>query len=100
MSVNALRPIAKSSRPKLTAKARLRFDRRDAQFLLLYPERGLLLNGTASDILNLCSGRLTVGRIVELLATRHDDYVRELIQNDIFTFLSDLRARGIIEWQP
>ena len=40
--------IHEQSRPKLAAKARLRFDRHEQRFLLLYPERGLLFNTRGS----------------------------------------------------
>ena len=35
--------IATDARPRLAAKARLRFDRKTSRYLLLYPERGLEL---------------------------------------------------------
>jgi coenzyme PQQ biosynthesis protein PqqD len=85
------------SRPKLAAKARLRFDRREGRFLLLYPERGLILNQTASEILQLCTGHLTVDRIVEVLVMRHEPSPRAPIQADVLAWLSGLHARGLIQ---
>ncbi|HEU4685920.1 MAG TPA: pyrroloquinoline quinone biosynthesis peptide chaperone PqqD [Nitrospira sp.] len=81
----------------MAAKARLRFDRRDGRFLLLYPERGLLLNGTAAEILRLCTGTLTRDELIACLAERHGEAQRPLIDKQVRTFLSDLRARGLIE---
>ena len=40
--------ITSESRPMLAAKARLRWDRQTSRYLLLYPERGLVLNPTAA----------------------------------------------------
>ena len=42
--------------------------------MLLYPERGLVLNATGADIVQLCTGERTVGAIVEQLAGK---YARE-----------------------
>jgi pyrroloquinoline quinone biosynthesis protein D len=84
-------------RPTLAAKARLRFDRREGRFWLLYPERGLLLNQTAGEILHLCTGRLTVDLIVDVLATRHDDSPRAVIKTDVVALLSHLQARGLVQ---
>ena len=33
--------------------------------MLLYPERGLVLNATAADVVQLCTGEHTVAAIVE-----------------------------------
>lgn len=89
--------ISDQSRPKLAAKARLRFDRREGRFLLLYPERGLLLNETASEALQLCTGRVTVDAIVDQLATRHGERDRTVIKADILSLLSQLHGRGLIQ---
>lgn len=85
------------SRPKLAAKARLRADRLDGRLLLLYPERGLVLNRSAGDILQLCTGRLTVDRIVDLLADRHPESRREAIKTDVLALLGTLSSRGLLE---
>lgn len=89
--------ISNQSRPRLAAKARLRFDRREGRFLLLYPERGLLLNEAASDILELCTGRHTVDMMVDLLASRHGECHRTAIRADILALLSQLHARGLVQ---
>jgi Coenzyme PQQ synthesis protein D (PqqD). len=49
--------ISTESRPRLASKARLRFDRKSSRYMLLYPERGLVLNPTAADVLQRCDGR-------------------------------------------
>ena len=85
------------SRPKLAAKARLRFDRREGRFLLLYPERGMLLSRTASDILELCTGQFTVDMMVDRLTTRYGQPCRGAIKADIFSLLSQLQALGLVE---
>lgn len=83
--------------PRLSPKARLRFDRRGGHFLLLYPERGMILNQAASDILHLCTGRFTVEMIVDALAVRHGADQRASIAGDVLAFLSRLQARGLVQ---
>jgi coenzyme PQQ biosynthesis protein PqqD len=81
----------------LAAKARLRFDRREQCFMLLYPERGLLLNDTAIEILQCCTGQFTIEMIVNILSAKHPAFPCELISSDAVTFISQLQSRGLIE---
>lgn len=85
--------------PTLTPKARLRFDRISRKFLLLHPERGLILNSTARDILRLCTGAHTVGMIVDQLATMHRDVSRGSLTQDVYDFLQKLADLGLIREQ-
>ena len=68
-----------SSRPRLAPKARLRFDRKSSRYMLLYPERGLVLNATAADVVQLCTGEHTVAR-AELNHVRWVSHCRDLVQ--------------------
>ncbi|MGC3974761.1 MAG: pyrroloquinoline quinone biosynthesis peptide chaperone PqqD [Nitrospira sp.] len=80
----------------MAAKARLRFDCRHDRFLLLYPERGLILSRTAGDILRLCNGDRTIGMIADDLAARNPEIAAEDIRADVLAFLADLHGRGLI----
>jgi coenzyme PQQ biosynthesis protein PqqD len=84
------------ARPRLAAKARLRFDRKSTRYMLLYPERGLVLNPTAADIVQLCTGEHTVGAIVERLAEKYATQPREAIEREVLTFLDAMAARGLV----
>jgi coenzyme PQQ biosynthesis protein PqqD len=84
------------ARPRLAAKARLRFDRKSTRYMLLYPERGLVLNPTAADIVQLCTGDHTVGAIVERLAEKYATQPREAIEREVLTFLDAMAARGLV----
>lgn len=88
--------ITTDSRPMLAAKARLRWDRQAARYLLLYPERGLVLNPTAADVVQLCTGEHTVGTIVERLAVKYAPQPRESVEREIVAFLVQLANRGLI----
>ena len=88
--------IPVDARPILASKVRLRWDRKDARWMLLYPERGLVLNPTAADVVRLCTGELTVDAIVERLAEKYTAQPREDLEREILTFLGRLAERGLV----
>ncbi len=92
--------IALDSRPRLAPKARIRFDRKTARYLLLYPERGLVLNPTAADIAALCTGEHTVHTIVERLTEKYASQPRVQVERDVMAFLATLAERGLMRTDP
>lgn len=90
------RTISPAMRPCLAGKARLRWDRKDARFMLLYPERGLVLNATAADVVRLCTGELSVGDIVDQLAARYAPQPRADVEREVLGFLMRMAERGLI----
>ena len=63
---------AADARPTLAPKVRLRWDRQGRRATCCsIPERGLVLNATGADIVQLCTGEHTVGGIVEQLAGKY-----------------------------
>ena len=92
--------IDAESRPRLASKARLRYDRQGERYLLLYPERGLALNGTALDVVRLCTGEHTVAGIVEQLAGKYTDQPREVVEREVLAFLATLADRGLVQPEP
>ncbi|MCI0372381.1 MAG: pyrroloquinoline quinone biosynthesis peptide chaperone PqqD [candidate division NC10 bacterium] len=89
--------LSPASRPKLAPKARLRWDKREAKYFLLYPERGLLLNATGADILQLCTGEHTVAGIVGQLAAKYPAQAREEIEREVMAFLAQIASRGLLD---
>jgi coenzyme PQQ biosynthesis protein PqqD len=89
--------IESASRPRLASKARLRYDRQNDRYLLLYPERGLALNGTAVDVVRLCTGEHTVTGIVEQLAAKYTSQPREVVAREVLSFLATLADRGLVQ---
>lgn len=83
-------------RPRLAPKARLRFDRKAARYILLYPEKGLVLNPTAADILRLCTGEHTVGGIVERLVEKYATRPRDGVEREVMEFLQAMADRGLV----
>jgi pyrroloquinoline quinone biosynthesis protein D len=80
----------------LAAKARLRKDSKSGRYLLLYPERGMELNATGTEILQMCTGEATVGEIIEALAQRHAPTPRSRIEQEVLAFLGALRDRALL----
>ena len=85
------------ARPRLSQKVRLRFDRRTGRHLLLYPERGLELNGTATAIARLCTGEWTIEDIVDHLTRVYDDVSPQEIRREVCGFLDVLADRGLLQ---
>ena len=88
-------PIADTSKPRLAAKARLKWDAVREKHLLLFPEGVLVLNKTAHDVLALCDGRRAVAEIVNILAMQ---YVTDAntIGGDVKEILQKLAEKSFI----
>jgi pyrroloquinoline quinone biosynthesis protein D len=91
--------ISRDSRLRLAAKARLRYDRKAERYMLLYPERGLVLNATGTDVVQLCTGEHTVGAIVDQLATKYGQDA-PIVEHEVMTFLTALSERGLVLEAP
>jgi pyrroloquinoline quinone biosynthesis protein D len=83
-------------RPRLAPKVRLRKDAKSGRYLLLYPERGMQLNATGSDIAELCTGEATVGQIVDVLTERYKPAERETVEREVLAFLNALYERALV----
>jgi len=88
--------ISRDTRPRIAAKARLRYDRKAERYMLLYPEKGLVLNPTAADIAKLCTGEQSVGAIVDQLASKYGKEAT-VIEREVMGFLSALAERGLLQ---
>jgi coenzyme PQQ biosynthesis protein PqqD len=84
-------------RPRLSPKARLRWDEVEKRFMLVFPEAALMLNETAPEILKLCDGEHTIEGIVDDLAGRFVGIDREAIKEDVTGFLTRMKKRGLVE---
>lgn len=92
--------IAADARPRLAPKVRLRFDAKSDRFMLLYPERGMVLNPTAADIVQRCTGELTVSEIVAQLAEKYAPQPREAIEREVVQFLDAMVERALVRSEP
>jgi coenzyme PQQ biosynthesis protein PqqD len=83
------------SRPRLARKARLRLDRKTDRYLLLYPEKGMVLNPTAADVLHLCTGEHTVAAIIAHLAEKYGQ-PPPAVEREVVDFLQAMEDRGLV----
>ncbi len=88
--------ISPETKPRIASKARLRYDRKTERTMLLYPEKGLVLNPTAAEIAKLCTGEHTVAAIVTQLAGRYGKEA-SAIEREVMGFLGALADRGLLQ---
>ena len=87
--------LTEASRPVLPRYARLQHDKTRDRWVLLVPERVLVPDDTAVEILQLCDGKRTLGEIVDMLAAKYAAD-RAMILTDVIAMLEDLRGRGFL----
>jgi pyrroloquinoline quinone biosynthesis protein D len=85
--------IADTARPRLAAKARLKWDAVREKHLLLFPEGVLVLNPAAQAVLALCDGGRTVAEIIQSLAAQ---YASAAIDGDVRNILRRLTDKGLV----
>jgi len=88
--------ISPDTRPRIASKARLRYDRKTDRTMLLYPEKGLVLNPTAAEIAKLCTGEHSVADIVARLAAQYGKEA-SAIEREVMGFLTALSERGLLQ---
>jgi len=84
-------------KPRLAAKARLRWDKVDERYMLVFPEAALMLNPTAAEVLKLCDGQRSVADIVAGLDARFADADRAQIAEHVHELLTRIHERGLLE---
>ncbi len=73
-----------------------RFDETRQRWIILAPERLMLPDEQAVEILQLVDGKTGVGAIVDALAARYTQAPRELIAKDVTAMLQDLADKGCL----
>jgi pyrroloquinoline quinone biosynthesis protein D len=73
-----------------------RFDEPRQRWVILAPERLLLPDEQAVEILKLVDGKAGVGAIIGVLADRYSQAPRELIARDVTEMLQDLADKGCL----
>jgi pyrroloquinoline quinone biosynthesis protein D len=87
--------IAVASAPKLAPQIRLRFDEARQRWTLLAPERVLVPDEIAVEILQLCDGVSTVEAIAGTLAGKFQAPRGEVLR-DVIEMLQDLADKGML----
>jgi coenzyme PQQ biosynthesis protein PqqD len=85
-----------ATHPKLARRARLQFDEREGKHIILYPERGLVLNDSAAAIVKLCDGTRTVEEIAASLASEADAPA-DRVAADVRDLVARLTDKGLVE---
>jgi pyrroloquinoline quinone biosynthesis protein D len=86
-------------RPKLAPKTKLRLDPKTGKYILLYPEKGLLLNPTGAAILKLCTGEHALSAIISTLAAEFQSEPA-VLGPEVLSFVQGLLDRGLIQAEP
>ena len=73
-----------------------RFDDVRQKWIILAPERLMLPDEQAVEILQLVDGTAGVGTIVDSLAQRYTQAPRDLIAKDVVAMLQDLTDKGCL----
>jgi pyrroloquinoline quinone biosynthesis protein D len=92
-------PLSLALKPKLAPKTKLRLDPKTGKYILLYPEKGLLLNPTGAAILKLCTGEQTLSAIIAALALEFQSDT-EKVRAEVVTFVQGLLDRGLVQAEP
>ena len=87
--------LSEASIPALLRHARLKFDNVRDRWVLLVPERVMVPDETAVEILNLCDGRTDIAAMIDALCAKYTAE-RELIGNDVIALLQDLADQGYV----
>jgi len=87
--------IGADSVPTLPRHIKLRHDTARNRWMILAPERVLMPDAIALEVLQLCDGQRSVAAIAETLAG-HYTAPQERILGDVTSLLQDLADKGVI----
>jgi pyrroloquinoline quinone biosynthesis protein D len=87
--------VTEASRPVLPRHAKLRFDETRQLWVILAPERVLVPDETAVEVLQLCDGERNVSAVVDVLLAKYAAD-RSAITTDVIAMLADLAEKGFL----
>ncbi len=87
--------VSDGSRPALKPHVRLQFDPVRQAWAVLSPEKVLWPDEVSLDILRMCDGGHTVGRLLAELAQQYDAPA-EVMREDVEDFLQDWSDRSLV----
>lgn len=87
--------VGESNVPRLAPHVRLNFDDRRQQWVILAPERVIIPDDIAVEVLRQCTGEVPLGTLIDTLG-REYDAPREEIARDVIHLVEDLIARGVL----
>ncbi|MDX1401515.1 MAG: pyrroloquinoline quinone biosynthesis peptide chaperone PqqD [Kiloniellales bacterium] len=90
--------ISLEVRPRLAGFVRLQFDKARENWIIQAPERVLVLDESAREVVERCTGEATVGEMVDGIVAEFDA-PRDIIVHDVIAVLSLLLEKGFLELQ-
>jgi pyrroloquinoline quinone biosynthesis protein D len=84
-----------SSIPRLRRGVRLRFDAARSQPILQAPERVVVLDEIANEIVSLCDGTQDITKISRILATKFNEPPAQ-VEADVIGFVDELVAKALM----
>jgi len=87
--------ITDASVPRLPNGVKLRFDKARDKWVVLAPERVLMPDDIALEIIKRCDGKATVAAIIDDLAQTFAA-PRDQIHKDVSALLQDLANKGVM----
>ncbi|MFZ3262386.1 MAG: pyrroloquinoline quinone biosynthesis peptide chaperone PqqD [Terriglobales bacterium] len=66
--------------------------------VVLFPEGAIKVEGTGRVILELCTGQLSLGEIIQKLEQQFILAPKEKIRADVVSFLEQLHAKRIVDY--
>jgi pyrroloquinoline quinone biosynthesis protein D len=88
-------PASEQMVPKFAAGVRLKYDEVRSCWVLLAPERVIMPDETAVEILRRCDGLASLGTIIDELAKSYDAD-REVIAEDVCAMVDELAGKGML----
>ena len=88
--------VSESSVLSLAPHIVFRFDDTRSRWIIMAPERLMLPDEQAVEILQLVDGTAGVGEIIDSLARRYTQAPRVLIAKDVVAMLQDLADKGCL----
>lgn len=88
--------ISGASCPRLAAHVRFRMDEVRGQWVVLAPERVLMPDAIAVEVLKRCDGQRSVEAIAAELAEQYQAPLAE-VAGDVAEMLQDLVDKGVLE---
>ncbi len=93
--MNVSNPLPGEAVPRLPKHVRMRHDEHRSAWVLLAPEKVIVLDEIGVEILKRCTGASTVSQIVEDLS-RTFGAPRATVARDVAAFLIDLKERNLL----
>ncbi len=88
--------VSESSVLGLALHIVFRFDDTRSRWIIMAPERLMLPDEQAVEILQLVDGTAGVGAIIDSLAARYTQAPRDLIATDVVAMLQELADKGCL----